>query len=365
MATCLPGLQGFPIQVTGWNSEPEKEKYVIPNDISLQFSPNKMSMTGTNTFFIGGNQYFIKTTRICQPKQSGLTTKSATPLAELHFWGLPTATSQAQNTVALLNIPIFQGPVESPSGTLLISTLTGKGTQFEEIIPKGSDADIIRYSTCVETNKSSSITIVVGYWSNGITILQENVKRLPNPLPLFGVPDILNHKLLSSYILTEDGKGQRDYKVTNGILQPYSNSIVLSVNTPEFTQRFRLIRGFHQETASSKLKTTGYKCVAIDRSRDIKNGKLLIDPSSGKRLSDEVDSASAENDIQIQPATITPKQILDVVFTILGVILGFALLGGLIYIISYMFLTRKSLGLPPVNHATEALATKLGSQVGD
>jgi hypothetical protein len=126
-----------------------------------------------------------------------------------------------------------------------------------------------------------------------------------------------------------------------------------------------MIRGFQQETTSSKLETSGYKCVAIDRSRDIKNGKLLIDPSSGKKLSDEVDDASAENDNQVQPATITPRQILDVVFTILGVILGFALLGGLIYAISYMFLTRKSLGLPPVNPATEALATRLGPQVGD
>jgi len=381
MATCLPGLQGFPIQVTGWQSEPEKEKYIIPNDISIQFSPNQIpvqihngsfTINGTNTFFMGGNQYFVKNIRLCQAKQSGLTTKSASPLAELHFWGLPTATSQtkAQNTIALLNIPIFQDVVESSSGTSLISALKGKAIRIEDFIPKSSDTDVIRYSTCVETDKSSSLTIVIGYWSNGMSILQENVKVLPSPVGVFGVPDILNYKLLSSYILTQGetgqgGKGQRDYKVNGGILQPYSNTVVLSVNTPDFTQRFRMIRGFQQETTSSKLETSGYKCVAIDRSRDIKNGKLLIDPSSGKKLSDEVDDASAENDNQVQPATITPRQILDVVFTILGVILGFALLGGLIYVISYMFLTRKSLGLPPVNPATEALATRLGPQVGD
>ena len=377
MAVCLPGLQGFPIQVTGWNSEPEKDKFVIPNDISLQFSPGQMPMSyqngsfsinGTNTFFMGGSQYFVRNVRICQPKQDGLITKSAKPIAELHIWGLPTATSTSQGTIALLNIPIFQGPVETTPGEVLISMVQGKAIRLQSIIPTGKDVDVMRYTSCVETSTNSTISFVVGYWSNGMTLTQEMASKLPRTLVPFGVPQFSNYTLLTSYVLSSGtdglgGKGGRNYQVTNGILQPYSNTVAISASTKDFMLGFRYIRGF-TESISTSQDTGGYKCIAIDRSRDIKNGKLLVDASTGKRLTDEVADADAENDTNNEPATISPRQIMETICIILGVILGLSLLSGLTYLIYYMFVTRKSLGIPPVDPSVEALAAKLGPQAG-
>ena len=127
---------------------------------------------------------------------------------------------------------------------------------------------------------------------------------------------------------------------------------------------FRLIRGFNESNINVSQDTNGYKCIAIDRSRDIKHGKLLIDASTGKRLTDEVADADAENDTDNEPATISPRQIMETICIILGIILGISLLSGLIYLFYYVFVTRKSLGIPPVDPAIEALATKMGPQVG-
>ena len=379
MAVCLPGLQGLPIQVTGWNSEPEKDKFIIPNDISLQFSPSQMPMSygqngsfsinGTNTFFIGGSQYFVRSIRLCKPKQEGLTTKSSTPIAELNIWGLPTATSNSQGTVALLNIPVFQGPVETTPGDVLINMIQGKAIRLQSVIPTGNDADIMRYTSCVETSTNSTISFVVAYWSNGIIITQDMANKLPKSLQPFGVPQFSSYTLLTSYVLSSGtggngGKGSRNYQANNGLLQPYSNTVAISASTKDFMLGFRLIRGFNESNINVSQDTNGYKCIAIDRSRDIKHGKLLIDASTGKRLTDEVADADAENDTDNEPATISPRQIMETICIILGIILGISLLSGLIYLFYYVFVTRKSLGIPPVDPAIEALATKMGPQVG-
>jgi hypothetical protein len=73
MSLCLPGFQGFPIQVTGWQSIADKEDYIVPSDISLQFSPENLPikrnddgsfiLNGSHTFFMGGTQYFVNNVR--------------------------------------------------------------------------------------------------------------------------------------------------------------------------------------------------------------------------------------------------------------------------------------------------------------
>ena len=181
MGTCLPGLQGFPIQVTGWQSVVDKSKFVIPSDISIQFSPSVMrmgylgsgsfSINGTNTFFMGGTQYFVKTVRMCQAKQQGLLSSSATPVGELQLWGLPTATTTSKNSIALLCIPILSGQ-ESDAGKEFTNLIYGRELSLENLLPSGAGTDVVRYTTCVETNEDT-VSIVVGYWSSGLIINQQ------------------------------------------------------------------------------------------------------------------------------------------------------------------------------------------------
>ena len=48
MDTCLPGLQGFPVQITGWSGIQAQDKVdlVIPNDIHIQFSQVRAHFLG-------------------------------------------------------------------------------------------------------------------------------------------------------------------------------------------------------------------------------------------------------------------------------------------------------------------------------
>lgn len=372
MSLCLPGFQGFPIQVTGWQSIADKEDYIVPSDISLQFSPENLPikrnddgsfiLNGSHTFFMGGTQYFVNNVRICAPKQEGISSTSAKPIAEFHIWGLPTATSVVKNSLALLNIPIYQG-TQTKSGDAFAKLFTGQVLQLNELIPMGKDVDVIRYSTCVESDQDYVVNIVVGYWSAGTTIDQSYVRFMPSPLPRFGVPQLSTYKLLSSYVMTEPGKGQRVYKLhKNKILEPYSVNIVLSAVTSEFRKGFRYIRGFVEKIKTPQMEASNLKCVSINREKDIVNGKLQIDPSTGKRLS-EVDAEAneeIENSLDAKEVTISPKKIMDTIFIILGVIIGTSLLIMVGYLVYYGLVTRKSLGIPPIDPKTIQTTTCIG-----
>lgn len=368
MSLCLPGLQGFPIQVTGWTSIIDKQSFVVPSDISLQFSPTELpmdynngflSINGENTFFIGGSQYFVRAIRICKPKQTGLST--LIPIAEFHIWGYPTATSYNQKSIALLNIPIFQGLINTKVGDSFVELLEHRPIRLDKLIPTGKDVNIIRYSSCVET-ENNTINIVTAYWEKGLTIKQEFINKITQPLPEFGIPTIGSFKLLSSFVISENGKTNRIYsEQNNGILQSYSKD--MTATDTDFIISFRYIKDFVEEL-SSKYDTRAYKCITIDRSRDIKNGKILIDPESGKRLSEYVKDADEQANNE-QEATISSMD----TFKYIGILFGF-LFGILVLFVGFYFIytvvtTRKSTGDPPMNPKVAAAIRAIGPIAGN
>jgi hypothetical protein len=369
MSLCLPGLQGFPIQVTGWTSTNDRSKYIIPSDISLQFSPTKLPMAynqgtfninGQNTFFIGGSQYFIKAIRLCATKQTGLST--LTPIAEFHIWGYPTATSINQKSIALLNIPIFSGIQNTKQGDAFIELLSNRPVVLGNLIPTGPDVNVVRYSTCVETN-NDTINIIIAYWDKGLIIAQDLVKNIPQPLKEFGIPVLGGFKILSSHVISEKGKTNRIYTEKDNIQQAYPGSIT-ATNT-DFTNSFRYITGFIDQVSSDKYDTNAYKCVTIDPSRDIKNGKILIDPESGKRLSQTVEDAEAEAKLNQEIPSVSSKYIIETMSIIIGVILGLGLLLGLFYLIYTFITTRKSTGDPPMDPKVAAAINAVGTIAGN
>lgn len=367
---CGKGFQGFPVQVTGWIGEPDKEKYSIPNDISVQFSPSQIPMTyttvsgsfsinGTNTFFIGGSQYFVAGVRLCKAKQEGLSSNSKTVIAELHIWGFPTATSLEQQSLAVFVIPIFQGPVDTDAGKTLIKMITGQAVQLQSVLPQGDFTQVVRYSSCIETDKKFTIKIIVAYWSSGLEITQESAKKLPMTFADHGVPQQSDYKLLTSYQLSEQGKGNRIFSVKNGLLQPYSNVTALSTSTNEFQIGFRVIQGFKLRTSTSQARLNSYTCIPIDRRRDIKDGKILLDPENGRPLNEELDAINNETPSN-QEASIPPRKIMETIFIILGIILGITMLGGVMYVLLYVFVTRRTFGAP----APDPIVAKCAEAIG-
>lgn len=360
---CVAELQGYPIQVSGLDGLTQEALTALesPNDIRLQFAPSNTSRTfdadkglysldGYNTFFMGGTQYNLLAVRLCKPKQEGLCSVSGTPLAELQFWGAPTATAVANTALAVFILPIVQRPVESPQGEAFFRLVTGEAVNFVELIPGGR---VVRYVTCLET-RTTTLNLNVAYWSAGIQITQQIATRFPSPLKTNGVPKFGDMELLSSFTQLADGKKvDRQYTTTDGVLIPYMKT--LSATSPAFTTGFRLIKTFEQQV-SSPTETDAYKCIAINRSRDIQGGKLVVDPRTGQRLSDEIEQADANDSLTApQSASIGANEIVQYVFIALGVFLGIALIAGL------LVLMLKVLAKPTAVPTASALASGLVS----
>jgi len=333
---CIPGLQGFPIQLSDWNINNQK---VLANDISLQFSPNKIPITpmdpngffninGQNTFFIGGSQYIVKALRICNPMQTGL--NSVKPYAELHFWGYP-INSNEQNSIGLLNIPIFiVSNASTSAGDKLKEALKSSPVNIQDLIPSSENINVIRYSTCVETDKNYTVNIKVAYWEKGLSYLQEFSNFLPKNLGIIGIPSGNSpYTFLNSYVQNGNGKINRIYKPkTNGLNFPYSTS--LSASNTDVKNVFGYIKGFTIQSSSSEFNTDMYKCITIDKSRDIKDGKLLIDPSTGKRLSDDINETNENNaslNVKVQSDGFSPKWIIIYLLSVIFAV-GFIILIG-------------------------------------
>jgi hypothetical protein len=121
------------------------------------------------------------------------------------------------------------------------------------------------------------------------------------------------------------------------------------VASAEFKNGFRLIQNFEVKKKTAEQDLSAYKCIAIDRGRDIKGGKLLIDPSTGERLDKEVEKADALRAESLEKGDVSKaRSIWITVCIILGTILGLAILAVIIWGISTFFLNKHSLGQPEI-----------------
>jgi hypothetical protein len=352
----MPGLQGLPVQVTGWVGYQEKESLVVPNDIHFQIAPQGQPLQ-SSTFFMNGTQYFIAEVRVVKVKQEGLKDFSEIPFAEIHFWGKPTANTTQKDTFALLAIPVY----ESFQASKTQKEIQIKGT-IETYIPQGDDVRIVKYSTCVE-RQNGTATIHVAYWSSGFGVTSDFRNSQFKVIQTYGVPlaYLDGNIFLSSYQQYNDeqkSKGRREYKNDGGVSIPYFSNVTLSTTTPEFQKGFRMIKGFSiKQTNSAGNDIDNFKCIRINRQRDIQNGKLLIDPKTGKTLREETDIAEQEVQASLKPPTDTSsKKTYITILIILGILFGIAGIALLVYGIQFLFGTRELTNQPAVTPSTMAAA---------
>lgn len=342
--TCTAGLQGFPIQVSGLNSltVDAKQQLETPNDIELQFSPSEspiqydqatglFSYHGENTFFLGGTQYNLRVLRLCKPKQEGLTTFSGPIRAELQFWGTPSATATASNQLAVLILPVTVLQTNSAAGASFQALISGNAVRLTGLFPTGQ---IVRYVTCLETQLPTTVNLSVAYWSNGIVITEDTAKKIPPALKLNGIPNLLNLNFLTVFEQVADGsKINRRYEESDGVKQTYTKQF--TATAPEIQQGFRLILNSNVSRSqrvdtSEQQKLSNYKCVTIDKKRDIQNGKLVINPLTGRPFEKELEEQEAEQSAELQPAILGANTIFIRVCIAIGVIIGIGLLAALL-----------------------------------
>lgn len=356
---CFPGLQGWPIQINGYAaalSSGSLESLTSPNDIKFQFAQTNTpwsfndgngffnDIQGTHTFFMNGIQFTISHIRICKPLQQGLTLQS-NPVAEYIIWAR--ANDQVRNpfTLACIVIPLFLRGESNTAGKTILSMRNNEQANLSKSIPTGTDVQIVRYSTCVEQTRGASINIHVAYFSTGAFISQNESRTILSRILDNGVPNSLYPDYLTaSYTINDNGdKVNRQRNVVNGCDIPYTNS--LSATNSDFIKSFRRITGFSLESAGLVQNTSSYKCVAINRQTDIKNGKLLIDPRTGNRLDEEVSVAENQEKSDLEsPPSILPGDIAKWLGIIFGIIVGLAFLATVIYWGQKLFARPKDAG---------------------
>ncbi len=369
--TCIAGLQGFPIQISGLNSLTQEalSQLYLPNDIELQFSPSQspiqlseatgyLAYHGQNTFFLSGTQYNLVAMRLCAPKQEGLTTFSGPVLAELQFWGLPSTMSIANTQLAALVIPITQSAAPSFSGNAFYSMLLGNAVQLADLFPSGR---IVKYVTCTETNTPSNLNIAVAYWSNGILLNSEMTKRLPI-LRANGIPATLSsNKVLTVFEQSADGsKFNRRYEEKEGVKLTYTKGFIATA--PEVLKGFRIIAtsNVSKQTISDsegQQSLKNYKCITIDKNRDIKDGKLILNPLTGRPFEEELDeqkaAESAQLGLDVKPATIGSNSIWITVCIVIGVLIGIGILAALAVVATKVLMNPEAVEI--TRHATAAV----------
>jgi hypothetical protein len=320
------------------------------------------SLVGTHSFLMGGVQYAVTAIRLARPKQEGLKNFSGDVIAEFTIWGKPTANQTWTAEIAALVIPLHLRPSETLPGNNIFNMTRGDAMKLIRCIPMGDGTQVVRYMTCVEDDRNQTTKIAVAYWANGAAIRQDQRNLLPQTLAPWGIPPLFGRKFLTTFSLTANGKTNRQYIEQDGMLKPYQSNVTLGVATSEFKNGFRLIMDFKQEQEATQ-DLNAYKCVAINRTRDIKDGKLMLDPATGRRFDEELQAADAANKGE-EPQGYSPGKLFTTICIFLGVLLGFSLLAGIIVAISQFMFTRKSADLPPTPEAVDKLAKALGNAVG-
>jgi hypothetical protein len=336
---CPIGNTGFPVIIKGLvNSKTQ----IQPNDIELQFGPEVqltwdkptgiLSSPGSHSFFLGGSQYTLNTLRICKHTISGLEDGSEPRIGELQVWGFPPSNRVTKNDLAVLVIPIFQSTSGfSQTGRNLRDVLVSNASiKIEDLIPLNQD--VIRYSTCIEMVNKKHKTISVAVWRRGIqwdgknSDFPKGTDLGPAGIPLFLTENTPTANSFKDDLKTGDKILGKEL-VQNEISIPYSTSI--QADTVDYDTRFRQM---YYAKKVQKLKEQGQnlKCVAIDRDRDIKNGRLSIDPNTGESLENTLEEEDAQKAELLQDENVAPQvepsTIEKWISTILGTIFGLFLL---------------------------------------
>ena len=364
---CPVGNRGFPVVV---NSMAENTEITLrPNDVKLQFTTTKLSplppasdgssfsfdVTGNQSFWLGGSQYNLHTMRRCRSVTHGTekNRNNIIPYGELHFWGRPAPNSTANADTAVMIIPLYTPPsTERTKQQELFNHYVFEHRWFdlEDLFP---ETDVIRYTTCIEIpitggTNMENITIAVAYWRSGIGVHNNNFASRfqadQMTLGKFGIPLLLTGNQETYSSVSEVGPGATRTltrgRAERGVSTPYTTSI--SATSDQFRNNFSIIK-FSMAITEQKTGIVQYKCMAIDRQKDIVNGQVMIDPKTGKRLADTLKEDSDEQDaLDATPTpTLTGGDIEGQVALALGIIGGTLLLALVVWLIS-IYITKKN-----------------------
>ncbi len=347
--SCTGGIQGFPVNIDGLTTalKDEVKKY---NDVFLQFkdassqwSYNDADGTFTvpnvlnnDTFFIGATQFLVKSIRLSKPCHEGYTLGGQTMMGELQIWGAPTSSGAQQNDAGVLAIPILLATKSNTAGDIFYNIFKNREGVLNDIFYK-DNLQLLRYTTCLSAKstgqnpETSTKSVSVAYFLPGLLLIQTQINLLPkgNALKDKGIPQNIfpNTQI---YTTINSDKTILYSLPTNGIFNVYfAETIKASSNT--FKSSFFYATDFKKGKPSKKddLYTNTFRCMNIDRNKDIVDGKIYVDPSTGQRMDDELKAAEEELKANINSGEepgIAPSRYISIILAMVIAPIAFGLL---------------------------------------
>ncbi len=384
--SCIGGIQGFPVNLSGLTSA-LKEDVKQYNDVFLQFkdTPSTWTYNTTNgtsdgtftvpnvfnsdTFFICATQFLVKAIRLSKPCHEGFTESGQTLMGELQIWGTPTSGGAQQSDAGVLAIPIIRATKSNIAGNIFYNIYKNKKGILNDIFYK-DNLQLLRYTTCIsvqsiaQTPVASTKSISVAYFLPGLLLTQTQINIFPNAgnaLKEKGIPQNIfeNFKV---YTTINNDKTIVYSGPQNGIFQVYFGSSI-NANTDDF-KKFVYATDFKKGEPSKKddLYTNTFRCMNIDRNKDIVDGKIYVDPSTGKRMDDELKAAEEELKASTNSGEepgIAPSRYIPIILAMIVAPIAF----GLLMYLLWKFFGRASDGsqagaiVPTIFGASDAVRT--------
>jgi hypothetical protein len=166
-----------------------------------------------------------------------------------------------------------------------------------------------------------------------------------------GIPIGLNNNMNAANTLSEVGATAartvsyvENYQVNNPdtstVTVPYTANI--DYTSSDFKNRFRYCI-FTIPPKQEAAGPTDYKCISIDRQKDVVNGRIMVDPATGKSLKDSLaEDSEAQASLNIIPPTITTNGDVERTASIIVGVVGGTILLGIVILIIRMFITSKT-----------------------
>jgi len=300
------------------------------------------------TLRLNGNSFRLLSVQLCSPQHSSLLSKDK----QSDCSGEIVMGFRAENSLSeaylFLCIPILTRATQNVSSymeALRIGRLDGRPTSLLSLLPS-TDKHYISYSTCLQRRESAGTTtkqVRVFVFTEGMAYPTANftelVRKIQSPpvsgrifLPSIQLPDNLVDKsqaLLFTIALETDYKSLLRY------------SEYYPQGTPESSQ-------YRTDNLNS------YKCVPLEPSQNVKDGKIIVDTESGELLSQVLknkDDGGRGKRSKLSPAMIEK---------IIAIFLAFVLVVFVILVIGYLitnFTTANAdafMGVIPKNMGTIA-----------
>jgi hypothetical protein len=275
------------------------------------------SGASTTTLRLNGNSFGLISVQLCSPQHTTLLSREKQSDCSGEIILGFRATNTISESYLFVCVPLLTRPTQTISPyleALRLGQLDGQPTSLLTVLP--TDKHYVSYSTCLQRRERTSTTtqqVRILVFTDGLFYpsanFQEIVNKIQSPrpsgrifLPAIQLPDGLVDKsqaMLFSITTETDYKSLLRYSLYDPKGVPDSS-------------RFR------EDTLNS------YKCVPLEPSQNVKDGKLIVDTENGELLSQvlkDKDEGGKPKRSKISPAMI--EKIVAIFLAILALIVVF------------------------------------------